>query len=120
MAGRSNDITIEGTVRRDSLDAMHLSHRISIVSTSGHTYEVEPSYIGRYLEKFEGHNVIAQARPMRNGKERSEIRIQNLRVLGRARADPTADSGGIEGPAKSDSREYVLSEPGVEEPSPKG
>jgi hypothetical protein len=86
MASGDDSKTVEGRVQQGSLDAIHLSHRARIVSTDGHTYEVESSYVGRYLERLEGHHVIAQVRPVINGENRSLVRILTLKVLDRSAA----------------------------------
>jgi hypothetical protein len=92
MANRNDSMTIEGTVRSDSLDASQPCHRICIVATDGHTFEVEPSYVGRYLEKFEGHHVVARVQAVPNGKKGSVVRVQTLTVLDRTPFDAGSDS----------------------------
>jgi hypothetical protein len=94
VAGRGREITIDGIVEKDSLDAILLSHRLSIVGVDGHVYEVEPNYIGAYLQRFEGHRVIARAELVFKGQGRSVIRISSLRLMGEAATDV---SGGIAG-----------------------
>jgi hypothetical protein len=89
MSSRTDTITVEGTVRRDFLDAIHLSHRVCIAAKDGHTYEVEPSYLGLYLERFVGHRVVARALAVTNGKQRSVVRILSLKVLDREPAEAT-------------------------------
>ena len=115
MAGGRDSITVEGTVQQGSLDAIHLSHRVCIVSANGHTFEVEPSYVGRYLDRLEGHHVIAQVQPIINGENRSLVRILTLKVLDRAAASSSckAEQGVPSCPAEKP--ECAFSEPEVGE-----
>lgn len=90
MAGRSDAFTIEGTVRRDVLDAVHLSHRICITAKDGHTYEVEPRYLGLYLERFEGRRVVARVHRVAIDTHRNVVRLLRLKVLDRDPAEATS------------------------------
>jgi hypothetical protein len=87
-----HEITIQGTIQRESLDALLPSHRLSIVGTDGHVYEVEPTYLGAYLQRCEGCGVIAKAQILRNGIQRSVVRILSLRLLGSTPIDPGRES----------------------------
>jgi hypothetical protein len=111
MARSENSITVEGTVQQGSLDAMHLSHRVCIVSADGHTYEVEPSFVGRYLERLEGHHVIAQVHPVIDGNNRSVVRILTLKVLDRAAASSSCKAEQGTPSNTTENLECVLSEP---------
>jgi len=91
MAGCSDMMTIEGTVQTGSPDPVCLPHRVWIAATNGHLYEVEPSYIGLYLERFEGHHIIARVRPFKTGKNSSVIRISSLKVLEKTPPDARPD-----------------------------
>jgi len=82
MAERKHEITIEGIVQRESLDAILVSHRLSIVGKDGHVYEVEPSYVGAYLQRCEGQRVIARAELLHQGNDRSVVRISSLTTIG--------------------------------------
>ena len=115
MARSEDSITVEGTVQQGSLDAIHLSHRVCVVSADGHTYEVEPSYVGRYLERLEGHHVVAQVRPIIDGGNRSVVRILTLKVVDRAAANSSCK--GEEGTPSSmaENPECVFSESEVGE-----
>jgi hypothetical protein len=64
VARRRETITIEGTVQTGSLDSICLSHQICIAATDGYVYEVDPSYVGIYLENFVGCHVIARVEPV--------------------------------------------------------
>ncbi len=81
MSGGGIETTIQGIVRGGSLDAVRLSHRVSIVGTDGHVYEVEPSYVGRYLQRLEGHEVIARVELLLRGRKCSVVRISSLRLV---------------------------------------
>lgn len=110
MAGQRDFMTIEGTVQSDSLDSICLSHRICIATVDGHTYEVEPSYVGLYLEGFEGHHVIARVQPITSGNKRSVVRIWGLTVLDRTPTGGKLATGGGMVLPLADSREQVLCE----------
>lgn len=117
MARGEDSITVEGIVQQGSLDAIHLSPRVCIVSADGHAYEVEPSYVGRYLERFEGEHVIAQVRPVINGKNRSVIRILTLKVLGKSQLHSSWREGRGPSSADPDNPECLLSELELGRPS---
>jgi hypothetical protein len=91
MAGRSDAFTIAGTVRRDVLDTIHLSHRMCIAANDGHTYEVEPRYLGLYVERFEGRRVVARVHPLPNDNQTNVVRILRLKVLD---SDPAEAAAG--------------------------
>jgi hypothetical protein len=115
MTGRTDTFTVEGTVHKDSLDAIHLSHQVYISAADGHTYEVEPSYVGRYLEKFEGHHVVTRVQPITNGRRRSVVRILSLEVLDKPQGHANADNGRDIVPPDSDCRDLTLTKLEVEE-----
>lgn len=107
MAGRSDAFTIEGTVRRDLLDAIHLSHRICIAVNDGHTYEVEPRYLGLYVERLEGRRVVARVHPVPNGKQRNVVRILRLKVLDGNPAEATSEATCCVFPLHADNQEQA-------------
>ena len=92
MAGRSDAFTIAGTVRRDVLDTIHLSHRMCIAANDGHTYGVEPRYLGLYVERFEGRRVVARVHPLPNDNQRNMVRILRLKVLDGEPAEAASDA----------------------------
>jgi hypothetical protein len=94
VAGSKGTMTIEGTVRTSSPDPICLSHRMCITAPSGSVYEVEASYLGLYLERFEGKHVIARVKTVSKGEKRCVVRISSLKVLNQITED---DDLGIEG-----------------------
>jgi hypothetical protein len=89
---RRQTITIQGSIKRDSLDALLVSHRLTIVGTDGHVYEVEPTYLGAYLQRCEGCGVIARAELLRRGEKRSVVRVLSLKLMGRTPVDRGKES----------------------------
>ena len=84
---------IEGRVQPCFLDSICLAHRICIMGTDGHVYEVEPNYVGLYLERFIGFRVVVQGELVTSGKHRSVVRISSLKVLaGKGQHDRSEDS----------------------------
>jgi hypothetical protein len=81
MVQDADMMRIEGTVNPCFLDSICLSHRICIVAKDGHVYEIEPNYVGLYLERFIGHRVVVQGQPVTNGRSRSVVRLSSLQVL---------------------------------------
>jgi hypothetical protein len=108
MFSRTDAITVEGTVRKDFLDAIHLSHRVCIAAKDGHTYEVDPSYVGLYLERFVGHRVVARVQPVTNDKQRSVVRIVSLRVLEKEPAAAASETTCRVFPHQTDNVDQVL------------
>ena len=91
MASSGGATRVEGIVQPCFLDSICLSHRVCIVASDGRVYEVEPNYVGLYLERFVGHHVVARVKPVTNGKRRSVVRILSLKVLDTAARN--ADAG---------------------------
>ncbi len=87
MATHTDRIIVEGTVLTNSLDATQLPPRICIGTPDGRLYEVEPTYVGRYLEQFEGHHVIASVQSLTDDENHKVVRILSLKMLDRK---PTA------------------------------
>jgi hypothetical protein len=115
MSSRTDAITVEGIVQKDFLDAIHLSHRVCIAAKDGHTYEVEPSYVGLYLERFVGHRVVARVQPVTNGKQRSVVRIVSLRVLDKKPAEAASETRCRVFRHRADNEEQVLCSLGLGE-----
>ena len=118
MAGRSDAFTIEGTVRRDSWDPMYHSHRICIAAKDGDTYQVEPRYLGLYVDRFEGRRVVARVHAVPNSKERNMVRILRLKVLEGETAEATSEAAFTVFPRHADNQEHVLSVLDVGETEP--
>jgi hypothetical protein len=92
MANSSDTFALEGIVQIVSLEAIRRSQRICIAATDGRTYEVEPSYVGLYLERFVGCRVMARAQPLTNGTRHALVRILSLNVLDRDPSEATSET----------------------------
>jgi hypothetical protein len=108
-AGRDT-MRIEGIVQPCFLDSICLSHRICVVATDGHVYEVEPNYVGLYLERFIDHHVIAHVESVTNGKSRSVVRISSLKVLDGPTTQESSAAAGGAAPSDTNIPERILSE----------
>jgi hypothetical protein len=101
---------IEGIVQPCFLDSVCLSHRICILATDGHVYEVEPNFVGLYLERFVGHRVEAQVQPVTNGNRRNEVRLLSLKALDEIPVNAhVASACGVDS-SNSDRPNQILSE----------
>jgi hypothetical protein len=110
VASSKGAIRIEGIVRPCFLDAICLSHRVCVVATDGRVYEVEPNYVGLYMERFVGHHVVAQVVPVTNGKRRSVVRILSLKVLDRTPMDAKTGTEDVTAPPQAEDQDQVLCE----------
>jgi len=90
VSSHQGEIIIEGVVRSCPLDARIVAHQVSIVGTDGHVYEVEPTYLGAYLQRFDGRQVAARARVLLTRTDRSVVRLSSLHVTSGRR---TSDTG---------------------------
>jgi hypothetical protein len=95
------EIVIEGVVRDTFLDAVLPAHRLSIVGGDGHVYELEPTYLGAYLQRFVGRRVIVRAQVLVRGLGRSVVRLSSVTVHGDSRDSKGDANSGIIGAAPS-------------------
>jgi hypothetical protein len=98
MTGHGREITIDGIVQSESLDAILLAHKLSIVAEDGHVYEVEPRFVGAYLRHCIGLRVNARAEVILEGQHRSIVRILSLTLIGEPSADVVQVSAGARTP----------------------
>jgi hypothetical protein len=108
MTHSSYSFALEGIVQLESLEAIRRSHRICIAATDGHTYEVEPSYVGRYLERFVGCRVTARVQPLTNGTRHALVRILSLNVLDRDPSEAPSETPRPLFPHRADNGEQAL------------
>jgi hypothetical protein len=99
MATQTDRIIVKGIVRTQSLDANRIPRRICIGTPDGRLYEVEPTYVGRYLERFEGHHVSATVQPLTHDENHNVVRILSLKMLDREPANASSGhTGGVDSP----------------------
>ena len=101
---------IEGIVQPRFLDSICLSHRVCVVASDGCVYEVEPNYVGLYLERFVGHHVVAQVVPVTDGRRRSVVRILSLKVSDMASRDRKAETESVSARPEAEGQDQVLCE----------
>jgi hypothetical protein len=101
---------IEGIVQPRFLDSICLSHRVCIVATDGHVHEVEPNYVGLYLERFVGHHVVAQVEPVTRGNRCGVVRILSVKVFGKKPMEAKSGIEGVNVLPQAESRDQILCE----------
>jgi hypothetical protein len=96
-------ITVEGTVRVVPNDGTTGGKEplTFIVTDAGHSFSVEPSFVGRYLAKFQGAQIRAQGELLQGSDLGELLRINGLTMMrrtplmtesGRPVAEPSTDS----------------------------